>query len=33
MANILREKGAVDEAKDMWLDAFEGDPDNYWNID
>lgn len=28
-----REKGAWDEAKDMWLDAFEGDPDNYWNID
>lgn len=27
------EKGAWDEAKDMWLDAFEGDPDNYWNID
>lgn len=28
-----QEKGAWDEAEDMWLDAFEGDPDNYWNID
>ena len=25
--------GYNDDARDMWLDAFEGDPSNYWNID
>lgn len=25
--------GHIDDARDMWLDAFEGDPSNYWNID